>query len=786
MLLSSLLLLLGCMLSLPGTVDTARSLEAEAAVKPVLEECVLHAGDSIISFDVDPRGGRAKGHPSDPDYAVYGHKSVYFDLGGRSIEDYNRLEFIITPECPGLRVINLTVGFENASAVGKGYNAPVGEHLIHLDNGRENHCYLEVADLRRDNMSGLRFTVTLKGADLNVKGESKIHIKRIAAQRVPYTEQISGWAPQSDRIIYSMSGYAADGKKTAIVSCDRLKKDKEFILRDADTRRVVLEGKSEVQSTTTGRYGVIDFSSVDRPGRYLLEAGGLTTDTFTIGCDSQLWDESCGKVLNFIYSMRCGYPVFGVHSMCHTDLFSVHNGVSRSYAGGWHDAGDLSQQTLQTADVVYSLLELYDRKRDSDPAFASRLREEALWGLDFILRTRYGDGYHASSMGLLIWTDGVMGSHDDITTVRVQNASFDNYLYAAYEAYAAKILADDSAFATYLTQVAQEDYDFACEKFRESGFGGWISPYEHTYCTSESQHMASASWAASMLYDLTGNPDYAGDAVNYARHVLDCRCTVPVGKEELSGFFYRTPEKKSVVHFIHQSREQVYMQAFEALCRTQPTHSDKPQWYDAICDYGRYLKAIMKYTAPYGMLPSGIYHEDEPSDTDAFFALHLFPPSDAKERFATQRKHGVDVGDGYFVKRFPVWFNIYNGNLAVHTSMGKSAAICAKCMQDDTLMDIAREQLYWIVGKNPFAQSLIYGEGHRYPDLNNFSSGRITGAMPVGIRSLDDSDEPYWPQFNCACYKEVWVTSAGKWLSLVAETDGFAENGSQPLYSKAE
>ncbi len=42
--------------------------------------------------------------------------------------------------------------------------------------------------------------------------------------------------------------------------------------------------------------------------------------------------------------------------------------------------------------------------------------------------------------------------------------------------------------------------------------------------------------------------------------------------------------------------------------------------------------------------------------------------------------------------------------------------------------------------------------------------------MPVGIRSLGDSDEPYWPQINNACYKEVWLTSAGKWLSLVAET----------------
>ena len=78
-------------------------------------------------------------------------------------------------------------------------------------------------------------------------------------------------------------------------------------------------------------------------------------------------------------------------------------------------------------------------------------------------------------------------------------------------------------------------------------------------------------------------------------------------------------------------------------------------------------------------------------------------------------------------------------------------------------------QLYWTVGKNPFGQSLIYGEGHNYPQLNSFSSGEITGEMPVGIRTLGNADIPYWPQTNNACYKEVWVTSAGKWLSLIAE-----------------
>lgn len=770
MLLSSCLLFIGGLLSFPIQVDTSRSLESEAAAKTVLEEYVIHSGDSSIIFDTDPHGSRVKGDPSDPDYAVYGHKSIYFDLNGRSLESYNRLAFDLTPDCPGLRVINLTVGFENNNAYGEGFNVPAGEHLIHLDNGRENRCYLEIADLRRDNMKGIRFTVTLKGLDLPVKGVSRISIRKISAQRVPYTEQICGWTPQPGKIIYSMSGYASDGNKTAIADYRCFDKNSGFTLRDAATGKVVFKGSAKTENTTTGKYGVMDFSRYKIPGHYILEAGGLSTDTFTIA-DNGLWDESCGKVLNFIYSQRCGYPVHGIHSMCHTDMVSVHNGERRSYSGGWHDAGDLSQQTLQTADVVYSILELYDKKKETDPAFAARLREEALWGLDFVLRNRYGDGFHASSMGLLIWTDGIVGSHDDISSVRVQNVAYDNYLYAAYEAYAAKILADDAALAAYLTQIAQEDYRFACDKFRKDGFGGWITPYEHTYCTSESQHMATASWAASMLYELTGKKEYGEDAADYARYVLDSQCEKCVGKDRLSGFFYRTPEKRTVVHFIHQSREQIYMQALSALCMTQPSHRDYSKWHNAIYRYGEYLKAIMKYTAPYGMLPSGIYRNDEQQDTAAFFALHLFPPTDAAKRFEAQKNQGLDMGNGYFVKRFPVWFNIYNGNLAVHTSMGKSAAICAKCLRDNALMDIAREQLYWIVGKNPFAQSMIYGEGHRYPELNNFSSGRITGAMPVGIRSLGDSDEPYWPQFNCACYKEVWVTSAGKWLSLVAETE---------------
>lgn len=766
---------------------THRSLEAEAAAKPVLDSLCLAGSwsatgnDGHIEWDgtvpvlkvcVNPGSRRARGPVDDPDYALYGHSAATLRIPEQSLDAFNRLAIDIEPLCPGNRAVSLNLTFNNASGrSGTGHNPPTGAHLILLDNFRPNRCYLEIADLRRDAVDGITLSFSINGRDLATADTASFRITGIQAQRVGRTEKVSGWLPDEGRIIHSMTGYATDGKKQALADPATLPAGTPFRLVSTDGS-VAYEGTAATDRTTIGSFAVLDFTPLTSSGTYRIEADGVKSAPFAIG-DSDLWEPSCWKVLNFIFCQRCGYAVPGVHSRCHVDLMAEHNGRRISYGGGWHDAGDLSQQTLQTADVAYSLLELSCAKQASNPLLAARLREEALWGLDFVLRSRFGDGFHASSVGLLIWQDGLHDSFDDINSVRVQDVAFDNFLYAAYEAYAARVLDTDPILAAHLAKIAEEDYAFACRRFEKDGFGGWINPYEHTYCTSECQHMATASWAASMLYRLTGKKTYASDAARYAAYVLDCQCDTDEGHPGIKGFFYRTPRKRTPVHFIHQSRDQIFMQALTELCSSQPSHPDFLRWRRAVADYASYLKAIMRYTAPYGMLPAGVFSADEPSDTASFYALHLFPPADAPARFASQVKSGVDIGGGLFVRRFPIWFNIFNGNLAVHTSMGKSAAVCARFLGDSELLDIAREQLYWTVGKNPFAQSLIYGEGYRYPDLNNFSTGRTTGAIPVGIRSLGDSDEPYWPQINNACYKEVWLTSAGKWLSLIAETELF-------------
>lgn len=737
----------------PLTVSEELSYENLTAKGKVIEATMPVKGSWELVL-VNDTGVRATGSPDDPDYATYGNFHIDIPVNVTDSETgYNRISFMVYPDCEGMGVTNINL------------NIPGVSHLINLKNRQWNHCTLEADPKVLGKLENIRISSTSRGKDLTYSDKAVYKIEKLALEKISNPYKNHGWEPDKDIISYSTTGYLTGFEKTAIASGSRNADRFRLVARNG---RTAYRGKAVKSETSIGNYRILDFSDFNKKGEYAIDYDGTRTPFFKIG--NNVWNEAKWKVLNYIFCQRCGYNVPGIHNTCHTDLYSRHNGVSIPYSGGWHDAGDLSQQTLQTGDVTYALFEAYARYKDEEPVLAARLKEEARWGLEFILKNRFGDGYRASSMGLLHWTDGVVGSKDDIYTVRVQNLPFDNFLYSGYEAYAALTLKEeDPKTFDYLVKIAEEDFGFAMEEYQKNGYAGFIQPYEHTYNTSRSLFMATVSWAASQLYMLTGEKHYAEKAEEFIEYVLECQQTEPIGEDKVLGFFWRDTTKKSIVHYIHQSRDQFYMIALESLCRTQPENINRGRWMDSMKIYGEYIKTIFKHTYPYNMMPSGVYHIDEPSDTEAFYALHLFPPADAKERYDTQIKKGVKLTDEFYIKRFPIWFNIFNGNNAIILSTAKAAAICSKMFNDPQLKQMALDQLYWISGKNPFNQSMIYGEGANFPPLDSFSSGDIVGAMPVGIKTVGDEDVPEWPEINNACYKEVWVTTAGKWLSLLSE-----------------
>jgi hypothetical protein len=128
----------------------------------------------------------------------------------------------------------------------------------------------------------------------------------------------------------------------------------------------------------------------------------------------------------------------------------------------------------------------------------------------------------------------------------------------------------------------------------------------------------------------------------------------------------------------------------------------------------------------------------------------------------------MPMGGDWYLRALPVWF-ARRGNYGVLLSQAKALATAARLRGDSAGLDLAQRQAQWIVGRNPFVQSTMYGEGYDWEQQYSVSSGDFVGSLPVGMQSRGVTDLPYWPTQNTFVYKEVWVHSSGRWLWLMAD-----------------
>lgn len=764
----------------PLPLHDENTLESEFARKSVLERRYLYGKDTRVAEPETPHEGTIQeqdgmlllraplrsdywpqGAAPDGDYSNFGTAAVRFSFTNEDWQPYSRLRFQVRPRTRGTRIahINVSVKNEGKTTVPDPYLRE-GATVFDLKNGVWNDCIWEFGRMPRDKITECRLYVFLSGCDVAAGQELIYEIRNIVLEKVESTEHEHGWQRRDTRILYSTVGYWVSGAKSAIGGDPA----GEFSLLDDTTGQTVYTGSTQQVKNPRGCFQVLDFSDFSTPGRYRLRAGQQESEAFYIGNDIE--QESLWKVLNFIYCERCGTPVPGKHGTCHQDVTAHHNGITMSFAGGWHDAGDVSQQAAQTGETVCALFENAERSK-ADRLLYLRLMEEAQWGLDFILRTRFGDGYRATSAGVTRLTDNLIGNFDDVEA-RVHNHAYENFLFAGIEAVAARCLRDyDAELADNALNAAEEDYDFAAAKFAGTG----VEPacmFEHTYNSGLSQYYAVACWSASELYGQDNRPERAEAARRWGQKLLACQEQGNAGLP-IKGFFYRDETHKTPVHFNHQSREYQFVQALATLCRTQPDAAEKLQWEQGLRAYGSYLKAIANATAPYGMLPAGLYKTDEAQDAETFRWLHIGCAfEDEKQNYREQLESGLPVADGWVLRNFPVWFS-FRGNNAVLLAMGKAAAIVGNYFHDEVLLQLGREQLYWLWGKNPFGQSMVYGAGHRFCRQYAVLCGECTGEVPVGMETLDNEDVPYWPQNNNATFREVWIGAACRWLWLCAE-----------------
>lgn len=742
-------------------VDARVDLKATDADRAVTEMTVTAEGSRDGGRLLRARVPARLDVPGPKSGRAWGGAGVRRLFDGEDWRRFNRVSFWVRPEGPGFFITALELRLYNEGV--EKLPAPFGqegETTVVLRNHEWNRVVWEIGNVARDKVTSFEFHYLMSGGEPEAGNSVAFDFDDLKLEKVE-PDYIEGWGVWPGRIAYSHTGYQTGAEKTAVASGLAAK---EFRLIDQETGETVLTKPVRTVDTHVGRFQEMDFSEVRRAGSYVLEAGGAATRPFRI--EPSVWRGTILKTLNFLYAERCGASIPGIHSVCHRDWTVEHDGKRIVINGGWHDAGDLSQNLYNTTEIVYGLFSLAERLKTAgdDPELLKRVTEEAQWGLDWILKTQFGDGFRNTGSAISRKTNGIIGDNDDVTAT-AKNTPSTNFAAAASEAIAARILKEcDPRTAAYALRAAEEDWRFAVEGLSAPVDKASRVPWRGNFDSGNVEHeAASAGVLASVdLWRATGDRKFADKAVELARVIMDSQeRTRPDWDVPLLGFFYTGPAKDRVLHYCHKGQEHAPVVALTRLCEALPDHPDWMKWYSAVVLHAQYQKTVAKYTEPYGVMPSSIYRDDE----------YLTVPESRRESFRKQVLQGIPLGKGRYLRMFPVWLD-YRGHFGTILAQAQALVEAARLRGDLDASRLAEKQLEWVIGRNPFSQSTMWGEGYDFPPLYSPSSGDIVGGLPVGIQSRGESDVPYWPVQSTWTYKEIWVYPAARWLWLMRDLAG--------------
>jgi hypothetical protein len=378
----------------------------------------------------------------------------------------------------------------------------------------------------------------------------------LAAISVPGTGNKDAEAIQ---LRINQAGYLPGDFKSGIAFSRTAIREK-FHLLEAETGQRVLTLKA-VKSEAPGwgafdYYYTLDFTEVEVPGRYYLEAMKSKSRSGTFQISEHAYDHQQEKLLGFMRQQRCGYNPY-LDLVCHQrDGRSFYGPMPDStyvdVSGGWHDAGDQLKYLITGSYATGHMLlayELYpDRFSDlcnalgqTGPNGIPDVLDEARWGLDWIHKLHpapdqlvhqvaddrdhlgwkmpdqdpsdYGWGknsyrtaYFASGepQGLLAYKSEATG---------VSNLAGRS---AAAMALAARIWGknlEDPAYAEKCLEAARTLYRMGKEQEGFQQGNSYGAPYRY----GEETWADDMEWGAAELYKITGEKAYLKDAIRYAK-----------------------------------------------------------------------------------------------------------------------------------------------------------------------------------------------------------------------------------------------------------------------------
>lgn len=494
------------------------------------------------------------------------------------------------------------------------------------------------------------------------------------------------------------------------------------------------------------------------PGRYavrLVDGRGRScvSDWFEVAADRLQW-QTMSDVLAYFKAMRSSGEIDRKDR--HARLWGDDGDREVDARGGWLDAsGDTSKflshltytRTMspqQTPLCAWAMMAARDAVAERHPlltrSLSARLRDEALWGADFLMRFRAPEGYFYTGI-----FDALTKRLDErvVTAPLPECVRTDRY-QAAYRH------GGGLAIAALARASTLDDHgDFTGPEYLTAAAEGFAHLEQHNaeYLFDGVETVLddyTALLAACELVAAGGDPDGA------AREAADLRVRSLIARyvrpAEGPGWFRADEEGRPFFHAAEAGLPALALARFAAVLPAAPqAGAARALALEAVLDTVTRTRAVPN---PFGY-PRQRVQADGGRARDAFF----FP-------------HANETG---------YWWQGENATIA---SLSAAASTCAAlpgvpAADRDRLLGFADDQLAWITGRNPFDVSMLQGRGRNNADYES-DFPNLPGGIVNGITSgWSDEDDiaflpPDAPKGDTWRWAEQWIPHTGWFLLAVA------------------
>ncbi len=562
--------------------------------------------------------------------------------------------------------------------------------------------------------------------------------------------------PHNEVLLTNHLGYDTHAFKKVILQTTRSSAPENFMVVN-DAGEVVFEGAFQqggpIDQWHTGNAYPGYFTELTAPGLYRIQLKGSDFRTPPFEINDYLLSSSTLPLL--LKGLQSNHPAKEYEEWDKEISFYGERIDSVDVRGGWYDAsGDVSKYLShlcytnfmvpqQIPMVVYNLYTSAIYMGLLFPDLATKYKEEAAYGADFLVRMQDQQGYFYTTV-FDNWSKDP--TKREVCAYETQKGIRTDQYQAAFREGAGISIA---ALARLGADRISGEYDFTTYiDSAEKGFDHLLEN-NRKYCFDDKENIIDdycALLAASELFNTTRKSEYLQHARRRAEN-LNNRLS---SDENYSGWLVADKGSRPYFHAVEAGYPLI------ALSRYLDIEDDDTCRREAIATIQKHIDFNLAISNevinPFGYPRQYIKALDEQSRRSSFFIPHKNE-------------------SGY-------WYQGENARLA---SLAAAFQLCKSYLSDEQkkqVMAFCQNQVDWILGLNPFDICMMDGIGRNNPeylDPHNWNyEGGIANGITAGVDNESDIAFLPHPQGKDPAqlwrWPEQWIPHAG-WFMLAVSSE---------------